>query len=273
MKRMYFFSIIIPTFNSENTIGKCLKSIYEQEFEDFEVIIIDGKSTDETLSIISAFKNHNTKVFSEIDEGIYDAMNKGIDLANGKFIYFLGSDDTLFNPQVLKNINYTIDSKTDKIIYGNVKMNGTNKWVKDGTVYGGEFNLKRILSHNIPHQAIFYHYSVFDILGKFNLRYPIFADHDFNIKAFSQYLFKYTELIVADFFVGGASTTKSDHFAEDRIANIVQYFKKDLAGKTFVPLRYYVHQAAFNSKVKIDVSKKFYFSLIYFKLKIQALFN
>lgn len=271
MAERCFFSIIIPTFNAENTINECLASIYIQDFKDFEVLIIDALSTDHTLSIVNSFTNNNIKIFAETDLGIYDAMNKGINLAKGEFLYFLGSDDSLFNPEVLKEIHSAINLVTDQIIYGNVKMKGSNKWVKDGSVYGGAFDLKRVLNHNIPHQAIFYRHTVFSILGGYNLRYPVFADHDFNIKAFSKYTFKYVEIIVANFSVGGTSTNRSDQFQDDRIANIVHYFKKFLTSKKFIPLRYYVRQAAFNTNVKISLSKKIYYSLLYFRLKIQSL--
>jgi len=273
MNPQYLFSIIIPTFNVEGTIEKCLKSIFEQSFYDYEILIIDGESSDRTLSIVSSFNNPKIKILSEADQGIYDAMNKGITRADGKYLLFLGADDTLFDQQVLKSMSLITTDEVYQIVYGNVKMNGNNNWVKDGTVYGGEFDLRRILSHNIPHQAIFYHYSIFEALGKFNLRYKIFADHDFNIKAFANYIFKYVDLIVANFAIGGASTTMTDSFKSDRIANIIQHFERDLASKRFVPLRYYIQQAAFNPRVKIDFGKKVYLALLYLKLKIQSVFN
>lgn len=273
MKNRYFFSIIIPTFNTEKTIQKCIKSILNQSFEDYEVLIIDGKSTDRTLSMISVFNDSKIKTISELDQGIYDAMNKGISLANGKYLYFLGGDDTLFNVDVLKNIHTNINDNEDKVIYANVKMNGTNQWVKDGSIYGGTFDLKRILSHNIPHQAIFYHQCVFQKLGGYSLNYPVFADHDFNIKAFSTFAFKYLELTVANFYVGGASTGKTDGFRDDRVSNIVDYYRTYLNNKTFIPLRYYIREAAFNRNVKVGFGNKIYYSLLYFKLKIQSLLS
>lgn len=271
MVRNCFFSIIIPTFNAEKTINECLLSICNQDFQDFEVWIIDALSKDHTLSIANSFTKDNIKIISEKDLGIYDAMNKGINLANGEFLYFMGSDDTFFNPKVLKEIHKAINLNTDQIIYGNVKMNGNNKWVKDGSVYGGAFDLKRVLSHNIPHQAIFYRRTVFSSLGGYNLHYPIFADHDFNIKAFSKYTFKYVEIIVANFQVGGASTNRSDKFQEDKAANIVRYFENFLMTRTFIPIRYYLRQTAFDANVKISLSKRIYYSLLYFRLKIQSL--
>jgi len=96
-----FFSIIIPTYNSSATISVALNSIIKQSYQNFEVIIVDGLSNDNTISIISQFQDDRIKIFSEKDKGVYDAMNKGINYANGKWIYFMGSDDYFYDNTIL----------------------------------------------------------------------------------------------------------------------------------------------------------------------------
>ena len=124
------FSIIIPTFNSSKTLKECLDSLFEQSFNSYEVLIIDSVSTDATLSVLKEYtsKYPNIKVYSEKDNGIYDAMNKGMSLAKGDWLYFLGSDDTFYNSRVLSHVSNAIGNTTKKVVYGNVEIVGTTAW-------------------------------------------------------------------------------------------------------------------------------------------------
>ena len=96
------FSIITVCFNSEKTIGETLRSVSSQNYENVEHIIIDGGSSDDTLCIVNNYK-HVTKIISEKDKGIYDAMNKGINLAEGNVIGFLNSDDVFYSENIIKD--------------------------------------------------------------------------------------------------------------------------------------------------------------------------
>src|SRR6202000_229790 len=97
------------------------QSVLRQSFTGYEVLIIDGASTDDTLAITSAFNSERIKTISEKDGGVYDAMNKGIKLAKGEWLYFLGSDDTLYSDIILMKISREINNNpTSKIIFGDV---------------------------------------------------------------------------------------------------------------------------------------------------------
>ncbi|RZL34368.1 MAG: glycosyltransferase [Pedobacter sp.] len=269
------FSIIIPTYNSWSTIHACLQSIAIQNFKDFEVLILDNLSNDQTPAVVKEF---NSKFllyfFTQKDEGIYDAMNKGIARAKGEYLYFLGSDDTLFSNETLQIVANEIAVSQAKIIYGNVKMQGNSQLVNDGSIYGGEFDLKRLLEHNIPHQAIFYHESIFKHLDHYNIKYPLFADHDLNLRATSVYSFYYIPQIIANFTVGGSSTLLVDEqFKKDKIRNFVNYFSSKIHSKKFISLRYYIKEAAFNGNHKVSPILRAYCVLIYSKLKFQSLFH
>src|SRR4249920_3431468 len=100
-----FFSIIIPTYNSESSLNKTLDSILSQTFTDFEIILTDGVSKDDTIAIAESYNDSRLKIHSEPDKGVYDAMNKGMSLATGKWLYFIGSDDYLYNDEVLQTIS------------------------------------------------------------------------------------------------------------------------------------------------------------------------
>ena len=96
------FSIVTVTFNAEHTVRKTLQSIISQSYLDYETIIVDGCSTDETLKVVKEF--NPDKILSEPDRGIFDAMNKGLRLAEGDYIQFLNAGDFFFNRQVLQNL-------------------------------------------------------------------------------------------------------------------------------------------------------------------------
>ena len=115
-----FFSIVIATFNSEATISECLNSIKEQTYQNFEIIIIDNCSKDKTIEIIKNFNFKNIKIIIEKDNGIYDAINKGIINAIGEFVCILHSNDLYFDNTVLSNIQNVFNENNVQIIYGNL---------------------------------------------------------------------------------------------------------------------------------------------------------
>ena len=133
------FSIITVVKNDEKNIQKTITSVLNQEFKNFEYIIIDGKSTDSTISLINKYKNKINYFISEDDEGLYFAMNKGLKLASGEFVVFVNSGDTLSN-KALKIINEKILKKPDvDFVFGTVKRH----YSKDTLLKFG-FNKKKI---------------------------------------------------------------------------------------------------------------------------------
>jgi glycosyltransferase involved in cell wall biosynthesis len=108
-------TIITPTFNSGAIISRLISSIQSQDFREFEHLIIDGESTDNTIDVITRYaaESSNVKLSIAKDNGIYDAMNKGISMAKGSWIFFIGADDYLYGPNVLKDIAQVINIKKD----------------------------------------------------------------------------------------------------------------------------------------------------------------
>lgn len=227
-------SIIIPTFNSAKTLAVCLDSILKQSFTDFEVLIMDGLSTDNTLEIAKSYDDVRLIISSEKDNGIYDAMNKGITQSKGEWIYFLGSDDRLFNKNVLREV-YEIQKKgNSKIIYGNVLIEGQAGWAKNGQIYDGEFSLSKLIESNICHQAIFYKKEVFDKLGLYNIKYSICADWDLNLRLMGSYQFLYTNTIIAVFHGGNSSAIIKNNFDNtEKWISIYHHFKFGVLNKEF----------------------------------------
>jgi glycosyltransferase involved in cell wall biosynthesis len=237
-------SIIIPTFNSGAYIEGCLRSVASQTFRDYEVIVQDGCSSDDTVERIGSFRSGNPgidiKLAIEKDRGPYDAMNKGVSRATGEWLYFLGSDDQLHDRNVLAAIFGTSGLAGANVIYGNVRVIGSSDWARANPVYGGTFDVERLLHENICHQAIFYRAAFFREVGEYNVEYLIYADWDFNMRCWSRTKFRYLEVTVAIYSAAGLSGSGCDEcFRKDVASNVLTYFNLSLDdrlvnGPTFV---------------------------------------
>lgn len=115
-----FISILIPVLNDKNGLKKTLKSIFNQSFTDYEVIVIDGKSGDGTLSVIKSFRKKIKTFLSETDKGIYDAINKGIKLSTGKYINIINANDTYFNKNSLETAKKFLIKNNYDFLFGAV---------------------------------------------------------------------------------------------------------------------------------------------------------
>jgi glycosyltransferase involved in cell wall biosynthesis len=222
-------SVITPTFNSGAKIAATVASVLSQRKGLYEFLVIDGGSTDETLAHLRA-QGPALRYLSEADEGIYDAMNKGIRLTSGEFLYFLGAGDRLL-PGVLEAVAVEIrklpcqgQTSRPTLLYGNVS------WSRYSRPYDGRFNRFKLLRRNICHQAIFYQRSVFERLGSYNMKYQLLADWEFNIRCFSDHNVRkrYIPLRIADFEEGGRSQTPDLAFQAD-VPRIIREQYPDLA--------------------------------------------
>ena len=204
-------SIITPTFNSGAKIAATIASVLSQRKGLYEFLVIDGGSTDDTVAHLRA-QGPALRYVSEPDKGVYDAMNKGICLSSGKFLYFLGAGDRLL-PGALEAVAAELSKlpcqqKTSRptLLYGDVRL------AIDSRPYDGRFNRFKLLRRNICHQAIFYQRSVFERLGFYNTKYRSLADWEFNIRCFNDYgvCKRYIPLQIADYEGGGKSQTTHD---------------------------------------------------------------
>ena len=213
-------SIIIPSYNSGSNLIASLDSIICQTFCDFEVLIIDAKSTDQTVNIVHQYTEAFKYIyfFSGYDQRIYDAMNKGVDRSTGEWLYFLGSGDYFLSENTLADI---FDSLTDcDVVYGNVFS------PRYGSCYDGEFTVDKLITKNICHQSIFTKREVFKRIGGFNLKYNALADWDFNLRWFLNNSInkKHKNILVAYYADNGYSTMHKDIlFGRDKRYNIIRY--------------------------------------------------
>lgn len=174
-------SIITVCLNSEKTIEKTIKSILEQDYLNKEIIIIDGKSTDRTLEIINKFRKDIQIIISEKDEGLFHAMNKGIELSKGEIIAILNSDDIFFDSNVLKKISNHFYNNTDiEIILSDTYIVNNlqeKKIIRKYQVKNFEYWYLR-LGVSPPHPSCFIRKSVYDKNGLFDLTLNFASDFE-----------------------------------------------------------------------------------------------
>lgn len=225
MDDKYKISVIVPCLNVAPTISNCINSILTQEYSNTEIIIVDGLSTDETINIVNKLViDVDHKIISELDSGIYDAINKGIDIASGDYLIVLGADDVFYDNNVLNRV-FLSDFRYADFIYGNVIFKSTN------AKYDGRFNIIKLLSKNICHQAIFYHKSVFEKLGKYETKYKALGDMLFNIRCFESgdITIRYIDEIISIYNDLGFSSTHIDAtYWEDLPGNLKKYCSEEV---------------------------------------------
>lgn len=236
-------SIITVCYNSEKTIERTVRSVISQDYDDFEYIIIDGASKDKTLEICNKYREKITHLLSEKDEGIYDAMNKGISLASGDVIAILNSDDYFINNQCLKKVKNSFSEDVD-IIFGNVLIfSEKNKKIKrkyKSSIYKPYLSVFGIQP---PHPASFIRKKTYDTFGTYDKNYRIAGDFDLLTRFTTKEKVKY-KIIDEDFVMmsdGGISNAnlKTRNKTTQEIKDSLR--KNGLiSNKLFINLRYLI---------------------------------
>lgn len=198
------FSIITVCFNSEETIERTIISVLSQSYQNFEYIIVDGASTDGTLGIVEKYVEKypdKIKLISEKDDGIYDAMNKGIRVASGDLIGIVNSDD-YYEADALENISETYDGEKYEIVYGMLR---TIKEGKEVSVYIK--NHQWIDEDMITHPTCFVTKEVYEDFGTYSLEYRYSADYEFMLRMNRnrKIIFRPVYKIISNFSLDGAS--------------------------------------------------------------------
>ena len=213
-------TVITPTYNSAKDIEACIISVAKQTYLNKEHLIIDNQSGDGTLEVIKKYAlfYQHIQFITESNDGIYDAMNKGIEKSSGEWLYFLASDDTFYDHDVLTDIIGSDETVHDDIIYGNVQ------WGTNGTIYDGEFTFVKLIEQNICLQSIFFRRNIFKLLGMFDLKYKGRADWAFNLLwiARDDIHKSYRQRVIATYGLGGYSSTHHDPIFHAGLRDIVR---------------------------------------------------
>jgi len=235
-------SIITVSFNSSNTIEETIKSVLTQEYTNYEYIIIDGGSTDGTQLKIkkyeSSFLKKEVKYLwvSEKDNGIYDAMNKGIKLATKEVIGIVNSDDW-YEPNILKKINiYYKETGCPDIIHGNIRL-----FTKDNNCLGvkkSNTNYNRLWrGMTLKHPTFFTKRELYNSIGIFDTNYKISADYEFTLRAYiNNAVFSYCDYVISNMRLGGVSNTKRKESWKE-VDEIVKKYGLCLAKRKYYALR------------------------------------
>lgn len=242
---MYKFSIITVCLNSAETISDTIESLRKQTYQNFEYIIIDGGSTDETLGIINRYKcmfKDRILVISEKDGGLYDAMNKGIRKSSGDIIGIINSDDW-YEIDTLERVKAAFEEDVD-IVTGELRILTFTK--KEVAIWKNCNIEKNILyKMHVNHPATFVRKDIYKEIGCFNLHYKLSADYDFICRAYiNGKKFRKIDGVLSNMRLGGltggmrdggpSSLNNAFVSAKEDYLLIKQNFKKDLK------LRYYI---------------------------------
>lgn len=202
-------SIITVCYNSETTIEDTLKSVLKQTYKDYEYIIVDGKSKDNTLDIIKKYETKfkgRLKWISERDKGLYDAMNKGIKMASGDIVGIINSDDILADKMVFKKIIRTFENRNCDAIYADlvIKDENLDKTVRVFNAKKGNYKV----GWYPPHPTLYVKKKLYDKYGTYNQKYKIAADYDFMLRILKKSKLKicYINEVMVHMRSGGIST-------------------------------------------------------------------
>ena len=179
-------SIITVCYNSEKTIKETFESVLQQTYDNFEYIVIDGKSKDNTLKIIKDYqkkfkkRNIDFKYKSEKDKGLFDAMNKGIDESSGEIIGIINSDDVIHDPNAFKKIVERFKKDKCDVTYSDLYIMDYNMEKVNRVFISGRKSYK--IGWYPPHPTMYVKKDVYNKYGKYDLEYRIAADYDFMIR-------------------------------------------------------------------------------------------
>jgi glycosyltransferase involved in cell wall biosynthesis len=227
------FSIIVPTLNVAATLRACLDSVAHQTCRDFELVLVDGGSTDGTPDIANSFTRSLSArlvIHCGTDLGVYDAMNRGVGLATGAWLLFLGADDTLFEADTLARVAAFIgEHQSSDLVYGDVFVrSSSSRW-------GGVFDLDRLLFEgNIGHQSIFYRREIFAGIGPSN---PALVT-------------RYMDIVVARYNDMTGLSTKADKELKKRVPKFIWASSLETFGRKLALLRRKENRQLFTGRIQ-----------------------
>ncbi len=216
-------SLLTVSFNSAATIKDTIESIRSQDYKNIEYIVVDGNSKDGTIEIIKSYDSFISKWISEPDKGIYDAMNKALQLATGDVVGILNSDDFYFNNQILSQIaNAFLDSSVD-VVFGDLVFLDPNNLEKVVRKYSSaKWSPDKFAKGFMPaHPTVFVRRKYYEQFGLFKTDYKIAADYELLIRFLyvHKLKYKYLPITMVKMRRGGVSSKnwKSNFILNDEI--------------------------------------------------------
>jgi glycosyltransferase involved in cell wall biosynthesis len=236
-------SIITVVFNGELLIERTIKSVLSQTYSNIEYIVIDGASADETLAIVDSYKSKITTLISEKDRGIYDAMNKGLDLATGDYVLFLNAGDELYSYNTLATI-FALSTNAD-VYYGNtIVVNKSGQELGDRRLIPPVQLTWKSLKYGmcVSHQSFIAKRTLCDF---YNLDYSISADIDWVIHILKKSAkIINTKMYISKFLEGGTSNARKKLALKERFVIMSKHYGllQTLFNHAYIVLRYPFHR-------------------------------
>lgn len=239
-------SVIIATYNSGNYLQGCIDSVISQTYNGYEIIIIDGGSSDNTCEIINQNRNFLSYTISEPDNGIYDAWNKGIQHSSGEWVMFIGSDD-LLNENALQ-IYANFLSHNDDYEYISSCVEFVKENLQPIKISGDAWEWNKFRRYmNVIHAGSIHKRIFFDKYGLFATEYKIAGDYELLLRAGRSLHAGFINKVTLRMRIGGVSNSNSNSLIEARKAKIE-------TGKLMVALAYWDYLIAF---IKFKIKKLF----------------
>lgn len=242
-------TIITVCLNCEQTIKRTIESVVNQLYDNIEYIIIDGDSKDLTCDIINHYKDKISFFCSEPDNGIYNAMNKGLKHSTGDFVYFLNSGDYLYDNKTVKNVVNSISNHPNfDIIYGDILHYRDNNAIRENCFRSDIFDF--IIHGGINHQSLFAKRDVFVQVGFFDEKYKVFSDFDWCLKLLSKGDFKFLHINLPISYVlaGGYSDINAKRYCNE----LVEIIDKCITKKSMI--LYIIAKPRYILKISIYIS-------------------
>lgn len=220
-EKKVLISIITVVFNGEKYLEETIQSVINQTYENIEYIIIDGGSMDGTVDVIKKYEDKIDYWISEKDNGIYDAMNKGILAASGAWINFMNAGDSFYNNEVLENVFFKNDLENIDLLYGNYAVKDENNLILIH-VDVKDYSDKR----NIPfcHQSLFVKSSLLKT-NLFDLQFKIAADYDQYLRLkFKDVKILHLPLVISIYLDGGISSVSREKLIKEYYRITKKYF-------------------------------------------------
>jgi len=234
-------SIITIVYNNCEGIERTLKSVLDQTYPSIEYIVIDGGSTDGTREIIQQYQSGITVFVSEPDNGIYDAMNKGLKLATGELIGIINSGDHFENYTVKRVVNAYFDKPAYDVYHGMIRVFSANGQFQ--YVIGNDHSF--LTTGMIEHPSCFVKRTIYERYGYFSLEYKSSSDYDFMLMLLKKKAeFYFIECILANFYAGGMSSKPTAILESLRIRHkygLISTTKRVLF-ENFIKLRYRIRK-------------------------------
>jgi len=224
-------SVILPTYNRAHMITEAIDSVLSQTFEDFELIVVDNYSTDNTESVVKSYRDNRIRYFKHRNHGLVSvSRNYGIEKSSGEYIAFLDDDDLWLPEKLEKQLKILDSNKELGLVYSDYYFIESNGNLIGETCFrslkpfrGNVFN-ELMVGNFIPQLTVLVRREVLDMVGGFNLRYKIAQDYDLWLRIAEQYPLDFTEEPLAKYRTHGGNISRNQELAVGEQIQLVEYW-------------------------------------------------